>query len=250
MHTSTRLVNTDFQFFRHDPTGAQAISFADFCPDYHELDRVGVVSPTLEAGVYQTSYALLALTTAFYDRLRARGGDFFDYPQHFAFVGATGDNICTDNGSLPLTTPKLWDAWSWLDVWPANKWVTAPVTVAEMLQRVFDYQINRLFWPRALQADGIVGALPPYLWKMLRTSVKAVYYYGDAAEMPLAQGDEQVELRIRPAAHAIVKESLERLPEAVRVVDPVPISQCYKQVSVEAFLADQVHSANYNLVCV
>jgi hypothetical protein len=43
MHTSTRLTNTDFQFFRHGPTGAQPIGFADFCPDYHELYRVGLV---------------------------------------------------------------------------------------------------------------------------------------------------------------------------------------------------------------
>ncbi|MFZ4661553.1 MAG: hypothetical protein ACOYNY_31380 [Caldilineaceae bacterium] len=250
MHTSTRLTNTDFHFFRHSPTGAQPIDFADFCPDYHELDRVAVVSPTLEAGVYHTSYALLALTTAFYDRLRTRGGDFFDYPQHFAFVGAEGDGIYTGNGPLPLTTPKLWDAWSWLDVWPANKWVPTPVTVTGMLQQVFDYQINRLFWPRSLQTDGTAATLPPYVWKMLQTSVKAVYYYGDAAEMPVAQGDERVELCITSAAHAIVKESLERLPEAVRAVNPLSLSQHYKRISVEAFLADQVHSANYNLFCV
>lgn len=250
MHTSTRLDSTDFQFLQHSANGTTPIDFADFCPDYHELDRVAVVSPTLEAGVYHTSYALLALTTAFYDRLRARGGDFFDYPQHFAFVGAEGDHVYTSNGPLPLTTPKLWDAWSWLDVWPANKWVPTPVTATGMLQRVFDYQINRLFWPRSLQADGTVATLPPYVWKMLQTSVKTVYYYGGAEEMPLAQGDEPIELRITPVAHAIVKESLERLPEAVRAVDSLLISQCYARVSVEGFLADLVHSADYNLVCI
>jgi len=236
MHTSTRLASADFQFFRHDPTGAQAITFADFCPDYHELDRIAVVSPTLEAGVYQTSYALLALTTAFYDRLRARGGDFFDYPQHFAFVGAEGDSVCTGNGPLPLTTPKLWDAWSWLDVWPANKWVTAPVTVTGMVQRLFDYQINRCFWPRSLQPKEHEAALPTYVGKMLRTRLKVVYYYDDTNAMqPLPVGD-QITARIAPTGSCIVQESLDRLPSVVPSTEAPLTDQAYERVSVDAFL--------------
>lgn len=237
MHTSTRLSSTDFQFFRHSPTGAHPITFADFCPDYHELDRVGVVSPTLEAGVYHTSYALLALTTAFYDRLRARGGDFFDYPQHFAFVGAEGDSICTGNGPLPLTKPKLWDAWSWLDVWPANKWVPTPVTATGMVQRVFDYQINRLFWPRSLQPQGNEAELPAYVWKMLRTHLKAVYYYGNDEERPITPAGEEIELCVRSAGKDIVKESFELLPKALHPTQPLPRLQCYESVCIEAFLS-------------
>ncbi|MCE7989194.1 MAG: hypothetical protein DYG89_49200 [Caldilinea sp. CFX5] len=237
MHTSTRLSSADFQFFRHSPTGAAPIAFADFCPDYHELDRVGVVSPTLEAGVYQTSYALLALTTAFYDSLRARGGDFFDYPQHFAFVGAEGDSICTGNGPLPLTTPKLWDAWSWLDVWPANKWAPTPVTATGMLQRVFDYQINRLFWPRSLQPQANEAALPAYVWKMLRTRLKAVYSYGDYEETSVIPAGKWVELCVTPVGKAVVKESLELLPKGLDLTQPLPRIQCYESVCVEAFLS-------------
>ena len=237
MHTSTRLTNTDFQFFRHDSTGAQPIGFADFCPDYHELDRVVVVSPTLEAGVYHTSYALLALTTAFYDRLRARGGDFFDYPQHFAFVGAEGDCVYTGGGPLPLTTPKVWDAWSWLDVWPANKWVPTPVTATEMLQRVFDYQINRLFWPRSLQPGENEPTLPAYVWKMLRTRLKGVYYYGDDTKTKPEPTDEWIELCAAPAGSAIVKESLDRLPEVSCPFIPLSTGQPYELVEIEAFLS-------------
>lgn len=236
MHTSTRLSSADFQFFHHSPTGAQPIAFADFCPDYHELDRVGVVSPTLEAGVYHTSYALLALTTAFYDRLRARGGDFFDYPQHFAFVGAEGDSLCTGNGPIPLTTPKLSDAWSWLDVWPANKWVPTPVTVAGMLQQVFDYQINRLFWPRSLQPQGNEAELPAYVWKMLRTRLKAVCYYDNFDLNEPQQTGQPVELRVASTVITVVQESLERLPTARNFTHPVLLRQCYELIGVEAFL--------------
>ena len=70
MHTSTRLRADDFHFWQH----AQPVDFATFAPTYHEQDRVGVVSLGLEDGVLHTSYALLAFTTAFYDRLRALRG--------------------------------------------------------------------------------------------------------------------------------------------------------------------------------
>src|SRR5687768_2655344 len=85
MHTSTRLCAGDFHFWRQEAQDGKEINteinivintevdFALFSPNYHEQDRIGVVSLGLEDGVLHTSYALLAFTTAFYDRLRARG---------------------------------------------------------------------------------------------------------------------------------------------------------------------------------
>lgn len=240
MHTSTRLSSADFHYWQHSPNGASPTDFATFCPAYHELDRIGVVSPTLEAGVYHTSYALLALTTAFYDSLRTRGDDFFDYPQHFAFVGAEGGNIGTGNGLLPLDTPKLWHAWSWLDVWPENKWVTAPVTATGMVQHVFDYQINRLFWPRSLKPGANEAALPPHVWKMLRTRLKAVYYYGDGEQAGPA--DEQIEIRVSPAVDGVVQDSLDLLPAGINSTRPILRTQCYQAVRVEGFLKTFMNS--------
>lgn len=231
MHTSTRLSATDFQFWHQNSRTSQQTDFGTFCPDYHALDRVGVVSPNLEDGVGQTSYALLALTTAFYDSLRARSDDFFDYPQHFAFVGGQGADVYTGNGLLSSATPKLWHAWSWLDVWPDNKWVTAPPTAAGMLQRVFDYQINRLFWPRGLKPKANETTLPDYAWKMLKTSLKAVYYYGDRDP----QAGERVEIRVAPPIEALVQESLALLP--VPLTEVQPTRQCYEPISVATFLA-------------
>ena len=236
MHTSTRLCATDFQFWRHSPTDSQPANFATFCPDYHELDRIGVVSPTLEAGVHHTSHALLALTTAFYDSLRARGPDFFDYPQHFAFVGAEDDHICTGQGPLLLDTPKLWDAWSWLDVWPANKWVPTSRTATAMLQRVFDYQINRLFWPRGLQPGPAEPALPPYVWQMLRTRLKGVYYYNDIEPNQPVPAVELIEVCAKPGVATLVQESFDRLPEGLCSVLLLSTSQYYAPVNVEDFL--------------
>ena len=87
MHTSTLLKSSDFQYWRLTDDRRISADFGTFCPDYHELDRVGVISPCFEDGILYTGDALLALTTAFYDVLRSQGTDFFDYPQHFAFIG-------------------------------------------------------------------------------------------------------------------------------------------------------------------
>jgi hypothetical protein len=240
MHTSTRLISSNFEFYHHASGRVHQADFATFCPDYHELDRVGVVSLGLEDGVLQTSYALLALTTAFYDQLRARyGGDtFFDYPQHFAFVGAEGASVHAGGGLLPLDMPQLWDAWSWLDVWPTAKWVTAPITASGMLQRVFDYQINRIFWPRALKPELHETQLPGYIWKMLKTSLKSVYFYEDSEPTTNGVAGEQLEIRVAPAIEEVVQESIARLPAAVqRTHAKSPYSaQFYERVSIDDFL--------------
>ncbi len=240
MHTSACLQMENFQFWRHSAQGSTPHTFTAFCQDYHELDRVGVVSPTLEAGVLYTSHALLALTTAFYDRLRLRPTEFFDYPQHFAFVGAHGTNIYTGRDLLPPATPKLWHAWSWLDVWPDAKWVATPATASDMLRRVFDYQINRVFWPRSLKPGCNETPLPTYAWKMLQTHLKAVYLY-DSDDNPAHNtetlGVGRVEIRLTSAVASVVQESRALLPPGVSTAQPVPVSQWYEPVAVADFLA-------------
>jgi hypothetical protein len=217
MHTSTRLAASDFCFVQRTRNGQRSLSFADFCPGYHELDRVGVVSLCLEDGVLHTGRALLALTTAFYDSHRARGGDFFDYPQHFAFVGADESGLRTGDGASLPDAPNVWDAWSWLDVWPAHKWVATSPTATAMLARVFDYQINRLFWPHALRPAAGEEPLPDYAQKMLRTRLKAVYWYGPSI-LPEDDGPV-VEVRLSPPAETLRQESVGRLPPPARPAD-------------------------------
>jgi hypothetical protein len=274
MHTSTRLRADDFHFWQQTARASYPVDFATFSPNYHEQDRVGVISLGLEDGVLQTSYALLALTTAFYDCLRARGNDFFDYPQHFAFVGAEANRevsngkvtnggineigaspaaIAVHAGSayLPANTPQLWNAWSWLDVWPDAKWITAPTNAAAMLQRAFDYQINRLFWPRSLnlvshQASVPEAPLPAYLWKMLKTNLKVVYLYGEPSSEDdsnwAALAGERIEIRAMTAAQEIVQESIVQLPAplllpgALNVANAATTPQRYERVGVDLFL--------------
>lgn len=242
MHTSTRLQATDFQFGQWQQGQFVPVCFDAFCPNYHELDRVGVVSPCLEDGVLHTAYALLALTTAFYDVQRARATDFFDYPQHFAFVGAGAGGVRTRGAPLPLTQPYLWNAWSWLDVWPENKWITGPPTALGMLKQIFDQQINRLFWPSDLKPALNENPLPPYVAKMLKTSLKAVYYYqrtGLAVEM---SAPTTFEIHPTPAATTLVQESLAQLPTAqdLAAKQHTPLVERYQVIRVNDFL-DEMH---------
>ena len=234
MHTSTRLQAIDFQFSQQEQGQWKPIDFAAFCPNYHQLDRVGVVSPCLEDGVVHTGGALLALTTAFYDVLRARGSDFFNYPQHFAFVGATAAGVQTGNGPLPLDTPRLWDGWSWLDVWPAGKWITAPAGATAMLQQVFNWQINRLFWPRGFHPAPDETPLPAYMQKMLQTHLKQVYLYKAGGEQDSLSAD--VEVYVTGAAGALVEESIARLPGGAALGSRRRSGEQYQRTGVAEFL--------------
>ena len=177
MHTSTLLISQNFEYWQSGENGLTCVDFETFCPDYHELDRTGVISPHLEDGILHTGYALLALTTAFYDIWRARTDDFFIYPQHFAILDITREGVNTGCGRLPLEKSTLGGPWGNLDVWPNSKWIPAHGSVSGMLKKAFDLQINRLFWPEDFRPNRKEKSLPAYAVQMLRTHLKAVYYY-------------------------------------------------------------------------
>ena len=255
MHTSQALRSSHFQYRRFGAGAPACVGFNSFCAGYHEQDRVGVVSPHLEDGILHAGYALLALTTAFYDAQRARGGDFFIYPQHFAIIGADqscddlprrvgGANRCivaTGAGRLDLTPDDagIGGAWGWLDVWPASNWLTASAAPAAMLKKVFDFQINRLFWPQEFVAREApqTDPLPDYARRILRTRLKSVCYYNTSAPT--------VEISAAQPAAEIVRTSIKRLPTAVRRTlyqdarPPRPAGrESHRQVSVDDFLQD------------
>ena len=202
MHTSKVLRASDFRYVPRGPEGGAGQDA--LYPDYQISDRIGVVSPCLEDGLLHTGYALLALTTSFYDCLRSRTADFFDYPQHFAFVGTTADGLATygmpaaaDDGLLEVT-------WGNLDVWPASQWLFAPATATAMIKQVFDFQINRLFWPQNLLPEPGEGRLPVYLRRMLGARLKSVYYYKTV--------DPNMEIEVTQPVEDIVRSSLAQLP--------------------------------------
>ena len=122
MHSSTEL---DRNSFVVEVDGARA-TFDDLFPDFTAQDRLGVVVRQ-PCGAVGASCLLLAAVTAFYDIQRARGADFFIYPDYFLFEvgGRLGDH-------------------SMLDVWPDHKEVVVADRPEEILRAINDRAITRL----------------------------------------------------------------------------------------------------------
>ena len=122
MHTAAELTHTDFAFRVEGQPG----SLADILPKFAEPDRVGAVVRQ-PCGVVGASVLILAAVTAFYDAQRAKGGEFFIYPDYFLFhAGAR----LGDHGML--------------DIWPAHKEVVVPDEPEELLRAINDRGITRL----------------------------------------------------------------------------------------------------------
>jgi hypothetical protein len=225
MHTSSLLQTSDFRYRRVDRSGSVPVEFADLFPDYHELDRVGVVSLRVEDGIRYAGGALLALTTAFYEALRSRGGPFFNYPQHFALLGF--EEAAT--GAAAPDLGAVGPAWSNLDVWPESNWIAAPATATGMLRSVFDLQINRLFWPEELVPRQPAARLPGYTRRILGSRLKAVYHYGPAAPTMEVEG--------APNVASLLRRSLQRLcAESDEEMEALLGTQGFRRVSASEFL--------------
>jgi hypothetical protein len=103
-------------------------------PGFEERDRLGVVVRQ-PCGALGASALILAAVTAFYDLQRARGGDFFVYPDYYLFhVGR------------PLGVHAM------LDIWPGHKEVVTPDDPEQILRAINDRAITRL-----LVEDGLPG---------------------------------------------------------------------------------------------
>lgn len=102
---------------------------ADVFPGFAEHDRLGIVLHHHHAAAGAGSL-ILAAVTAFYDRLRERGEDFFAYADYYAFhVGA-------HRGSLRK-----------LDVYPSHKEVVVEDDAEPILEAINDRGITRLLVP-------------------------------------------------------------------------------------------------------
>ncbi len=122
MHTATELASTDFAICVDGRPG----SLADVLPEFTAADRLGVVVRH-PCGATGASTLILAAVTAFYDAQRAKGEDFFIYPDYFLFHvgGRLGDH-------------------GMLDVWPADKEVVVRDESEELLRAINDRGITRL----------------------------------------------------------------------------------------------------------
>lgn len=237
LHTSDRITQSDFVYRRLRESESAVLSFAGAYPDYHPQDRVGLVSPRLEDGVFGVAAAVLGLATGFYDCLRSKGDVFFDYPLHHAFIGGQGARVRTRSGDVELSTGEMGSAWGWLDVWPETNWHLCPATPVGMLEAVFRHQVNRVYWPASFMPGAVERPLSRYAYKLLSGRLKSVWYYDCR--------DGNLEVRASGSAADVIRESLERLPaggagnrhELEGTAGPW-IENRFEAVEPEAFLED------------
>ena len=200
----------------------EEVSHAQFFRDLSATDRLGVLAPGGVDGL-GACLLLLAHTTAFYDRYRGTGDDFFAYPDHYTFQ---------------RRTPPA--SYSMLDVWPRHKNVPVAKDVGETLDAILDRAINVLVVPA-----GSAGAaeFAPVQMASARRTIRRCYTYSatGATEQPtltVACG------RPEPAAWAgAVIDSLPPDDSAarrhwLRVVAGGSIpEQSFREVSLEQALA-------------
>ena len=237
MHTSARITQSDFVYRRRQDSKSEVLSFSEAYPDYHPLDRVGLVSPRLEDGVFGLAAAVLGLATGFYDCLRSKGDEFFNYPQHHAFIGGRESRVHTRNGDKDLSIPEMGSAWGWLDVWPETNWHLCPATPEDMLEAVFRHQVNRVFWPASFMPGEVDNPLSHYAYKLLSGRLKSVWYYDCE--------DGNLEVLASGSAADVIRESLERLPRGgaetyheAEATSRSWIENRFKLVEPQAFLED------------
>jgi hypothetical protein len=105
------------------------VSHADFFSDLTTTLRLGLVAPNRIDGAGAANL-LMAHVTAFYDCYRAEGGEFYAYPDYFAF-----------QGTAPLANYGM------LDISPEHKLVEAGPDPNDMLRAITDRGANILVVP-------------------------------------------------------------------------------------------------------
>jgi hypothetical protein len=241
MHTSKELRRDSFAI----EIDGESASVDDVLIGFGGHDRLGLVVRD-PCGAVGASNLLLAAVTAFYDRHRARGEEFFIYPDYFLFhVGRPlGDH-------------------SMLDVFPSHKEVVVPDDLEAILEAVNDRAITWLVVPegesgkaqlaaetRASAHSRIVGAFAysptgrvahgdvriagnditeAYVRAVLDPE-GLVATIGDAAD-PYAVAVERRAAEVAPAVRAQLLASRERLREKGRPVES------YRRLTVDEALA-------------
>jgi hypothetical protein len=147
----------------------------DLFEGFGEHDRLGVIVGR-PGGALGASALITATITAFYDLQRARGPDFFIYPDYYAFhLGRPfGDH-------------------SRLDIWPEHKEVVVPAEPREVLRAVNDRAVTRLVVEEGEPRD---GELAPEELASARARIASCLVYSPSGRVTGAD--------VRVAANAVV----------------------------------------------
>jgi hypothetical protein len=136
VHSARELRSSAFEI----EAAGRVVGLPDLLQGFGEHDRLGVVIGRPGGGL-GASALITATITAFYDLQRARGPDFFIYPDYYLFhLGKPFGNH------------------SRLDIWPEHKEVVVPAEAQEVLRAVNDRAITRLVVEDVPPRDPELGA--------------------------------------------------------------------------------------------
>jgi hypothetical protein len=122
MHSSLELRSSSFEI----RVAGRAVRLVELFDGFGEHDRLGIVIRRPCSGV-GASALITATITAFYDLHRARGPDFFVYPDYLLF------HVGRPHGDRAR-----------LDIWPSRKEVVVPEDPEQILEAIDDRAITRL----------------------------------------------------------------------------------------------------------
>ena len=151
MHSSF-LRGSDFRMTHR----REEVSHAQFFGDLDATDRVGLFAPGGIDGL-GAFLLLLAHVTAFYDRYRATGSEFFAYPDYYTFQ---------------RRTPAA--SYSMFDVWPGHKDVQVPEDAGGTLDAILDRAINVLLVPAG---TAVATEFAPVQMASAQRNIRRCYAY-------------------------------------------------------------------------
>ena len=125
MHTTRELTSAAFTV----DLAARPVTISELFPGFDARDRLGIVVHQ-PGGALGASVLILATITAFYDLQRARGDDFFIYPDYFVF------HVGQRHGNHAM-----------LDIWPDHKEVVVANEPEAVLRAINDRAVTRLLVP-------------------------------------------------------------------------------------------------------
>jgi hypothetical protein len=211
MHSSRELRSSMFKI----TVGGREVRLVDLVDGFGEHDRLGVVISRPCGGV-GASALITATITAFYDLHRARGSDFFVYPDYFLFHVAR-----------PLGDHAR------LDIWPSHKEVVVPEDPEQLLEAINDRAITRL-----VVEDGEPGepAFEPEALASARARIATCLVYSASGRVR----DADVRIRSNPVSEGYVDAVLDPETRLVRarsdlIEGGVPV-ETYRRITLDQAL--------------
>jgi hypothetical protein len=165
MHTSKELRRDSFAI----EIDGESASIDDVLKGFGSHDRLGLVVRD-PCGAVGASNLLLAAVTAFYDRQRARGEEFFIYPDYFLF-----------HVDRPLGDHSM------LDVFPSHKEVVVPDDPEAIVEAVNDRAITWLLVPEGESAE---AQLAPEARASAHSRIVGAFAYSPTGRV--AHGDVRI----------------------------------------------------------